>query len=73
MTQVVPEGNLILRTPPTARYDLWRTLVRTMLEEDKHMLIEGEIVPDFPGGTASCEPFTLSSIRSKKVLLCFYA
>jgi peroxiredoxin len=44
-----------------------------MLEEDKHMLIEGEIVPDFPGGTASCEPFTLSSIRSKKVLLCFYA
>ncbi len=44
-----------------------------MLEEDKHMLIEGGMVPDFPGGTTSCGPFTLSSIRSKKVFLCFYA
>lgn len=62
----------MLRTAPAARYDSWRTPVPPMVEEDTHMLLAGEMGPDFTGETTSGEPFTLSSLWDKKVVLYFY-
>ena len=72
MIQAVPGGNFILRTAPAARYDLWRTSVPAMVEEDTRMLLAGEMGPDFAGETTSSEPFTLSLFWGKKVVLHFY-